>query len=226
MHEPWFRADPAALNTAVAAAVALQPRMGLEADGERVVLRGRFDVREGGAVLEKFALEVEISPVSARHPPAVWEIGERIPRVKDPHHVNVDGDNSLCVVLTDKYWYDHPEGLSLAEFFEGPLTYHLAGQAGVLQGRTWPAGEWKHGLDGVLQFYAEVLGTDKPWILRRLLASEHTRRSKRQMVCPCGSGKKRRHCHAERLRGLARGPNFAAVLAVLSTTATLERMAG
>lgn len=207
----WYRADPGALDAVVGDALVVQPHMRLDDDGTRVLLRGRFEIREGAALLEAFALDVRLAPESARHPPAVWETGGRIPRVRDPHHVNVDADGSLCVLLPDAYWFHHPEGLSLAEFLQGPLRDHLAGQAVVLQGRPWPSGEWAHFTEGAIDFYREVLATGDDRVLHDLLASELTQRSKRRMRCQCGSGKLRRHCHGEVLRRLRKGPNFLTV---------------
>jgi hypothetical protein len=207
----WYRADPGALDAVVGDALVVQPHMRLDDDGTRVLLRGRFEIREGATLLEAFAMDVQLAPESARHPPAVWETGERIPRVRDPHHVNVDADGSLCVLLPDAYWFHHPHGLSLAEFLQGPLRDHLAGQAVVLQGGGWPNGAWSHFTEGATEFYREVLRTEDDRVLSHLLASELTQRSKRRMRCPCGSGRLRRHCHGDLLRRLRKGPNFEAV---------------
>lgn len=182
--------------------------MRFDDEGDRVVLRGRFEIRNDGQLLEAFALEVQLAPQSPRHLPTVWEVGGRIPRVRDPHHVNEGGDESLCVLLPDAYWFYYPNGLTLAEFLAGPLREHLAGQAAVLRGRPWPAGEWSHGTEGAIEFYREILGVTDNAVLFRLMASELSQRSKRRMRCQCGSGKLRRHCHGSLLRKLRNGPNF------------------
>ena len=111
----------------------MQPGLILYDEDPRLVLRGRYDIREQGEVIESFAVELEPAPDSPRGLRTVWEIGGRIPRVADPHHVNVI-DGSLCVALPEAFWYDYPTGLSLAQFLDGPLRRHLAGQSLVLRG--------------------------------------------------------------------------------------------
>lgn len=193
--------------------------MRLDDEDVRLVFRGRFEVRENSQLLEAFAVDIQLATESDRHLPTVWETGGRIPHVRDPHHVNEDGDQSLCVVLPDAYWFYHPNGLSLGEFMESPLRDHLAGQAAVLQGRSWPAGEWAHFTEGAIEFYREVLEVRDDRELFRLMAGELKPGSKRQMRCQCGSSKLRRHCHAEVLRKLRKCPNYLEVcLAVRPST--------
>lgn len=180
--------------------------MQLHDEGARVLFRGKFEIHHEGEAIEAFSVEVELSPESPMSLPVVREIDGRIPRLKDKHHVNDDG--TLCVLLPDYFLYHQPEGITLADFLRRPLRDHLAGQAAVLRGKQWPEDEWAHGPEGVIQFYQDVLGIRDPEILLRLLLSEASRRSKRQMKCQCGSGRKRRHCHGEALRALGRGPNY------------------
>lgn len=215
---PWYRDDPEALDADIADAIVVQPSMRLHDEGGRLVLTGGFEIREAGHLLEAFALDIELSQSSPRDLPSVWETGGRIPRVRDPHHVNEGGDETLCVVLPDAYWYHHPQGLTLAGFLAGPLRDHLAGQAVVLRGGSWPAGEWDHGTDGAIEFYREVLEVEDDAVLFDLMLSELSNRSKRRMRCPCGSGKLRRHCHGATLRRLRNGPHFEQVCSAVRPT--------
>jgi hypothetical protein len=222
--EPWYRSDPAGLEAAVLEAVEVQPHMSLYDDGERVCLRGRFEIYHEGEPIEAFGIEVELSPESSRSLPVVRETDGRIPRNKDLHHVNDNG--TLCVLLPDYFLFHHPNGMTLAEFLKGPLRHHLAGQAAVLRGKGWPADEWPHGPEGVVQFYQEVLGEKDLRTLLRLLLSEASNRSKRQMSCPCGSGKKRRHCHGKVLRILGQGPSFHSTLLYLDAQVNGDARSG
>ena len=172
--------------------------MWLDDSGDRVVFRGRFEIRDGGELMEAFAVDIVLAADSPNALPAVWEIGGRIPRVADPHHVNT-ADGSLCVVLPEAFWYGHPEGMSLAEYLEGPLRCHLSGQAMVLRGKQWPAGEWGHGYAGMRQFYQDLFGTRDETQLRGFLDLVSCNRVKGHWLCPCGSGEKLRHCHSEQV---------------------------
>lgn len=174
----------------------VQPFLRPVDEPHRVLLRGRFEIREAESVWEAFALDIELPRDERQGLPTVWEIGGRIPKVSDPHHVNSDTE-TLCVCLPEAYWYYHPEGLSLAEFLEGPLRTHLAGQALVLRGHPWPAGEWAHDTEGRLQFFQHVFGTpDRKSTLEFLRVTCHTG-VKGHWPCPCGSGERLRDCHGE-----------------------------
>lgn len=172
--------------------------MRLVDEGERVAFRGRFDIREGGEVVEAFAVDVVLPPDSPRGLPAVWEVGGRIPRVVDPHHVNAQ-DDSLCVLLPEAYWYTNPLGLTLPEYLEGPLRNHLAGQSMVLRGHDWPPGEWGHGSRGPLQFYEELFGVQGEDRLRPFLELLIGGGIDGRWLCPCGSERKLRKCHGKQV---------------------------
>jgi hypothetical protein len=190
---PWYRDDPAALNTAAREALVAQPHMRLYDEGDRVGLRGRFEIRENDELIEAFGIELVLPPDSALALPAVWEAGGRIPRVADPHHVNADG--SLCVILPEAFWYRYPDGLSLSEYLNGPLRRHLSGQAMVLRGEKWPAGEWGHGFQGMFQFYEELFNARDGNQLLSFLNLVTRDCVKGHWMCPCGTGKKLRYCH-------------------------------
>ncbi len=181
--------------------------MRLEDEGDRLLFRGRFEITDESVILEAFAVELELAPDSPRGIPRAWEVGGRIPRVADPHHVN-DADGSLCVVLPEAYWYQWPGGLSLSEFLVEPMRAHLAGQACVLRGEPWPGGEWLHGDAGVLQFYGEVLGAPTRHVLQELLKTAANPAMKQRWWCPCGCGKRLRDCHGPILERLRQLPTF------------------
>lgn len=204
--EPWYRRDCELLTASVSEAIKLQPGLRLRDEGGFVGLEGRFDIDHEGQVVEAFSVRIQIAIESPRHPPAVWETGGRIPRVPDPHHVNLR-DDSLCVQLEEAYWFHYPQGLSLAEFLENPLRRHLAGQATVLRGGQWPD-EWSHGDSGRWEFYREVLETSDPDTLVRLMGRACRPLTKTYLPCPCGSGRKLRKCHGPTLHKLQQAPSF------------------
>lgn len=203
---PWYRRSPDALRVAIAEALAEQPGLAVIEDEDRLLLRGQFDVREGEAVLESFAIEIEVPRTSSRALPKVWEVGGRVPR-RDPHHVNLD-DGSLCVGLPIAIHYRNPDGLTLREFLAGPLRTYLASQAVVLRGHPWPAGEWSHGEQAFVQFFTEIFGTDDRATQFRLLAGA-CRGLRGHRPCPCGSGKLLRACHGDAVGRLQKSAYFA-----------------
>lgn len=174
------------------------PGLQLEDEGNRVLFRGPFPVRTDGAGTprDQFSIEVEVSPDSPKGMPVVREVANRVPRTQD-RHVNDDG--TLCVLLPHSYAYHCRDGLDLDEYLDGPLRAHLAGQLLAEIGEPWPLGEWNHGVLGVLDFYAEILGTRELGILRGLLELLARQELKGEHRCPCGSGRDLRRCHGSRV---------------------------
>src|SRR6266576_3705898 len=97
----WY-ADAAELGRVIDTVRALQPGLVPLYQADPPVLRGEFLVRDGGHVVERFALEVRLQRQSERALPEVRELGGRIPRHEDRH---VSGDGTLCVVQPAAYWF-------------------------------------------------------------------------------------------------------------------------
>lgn len=191
--KPWYRSNPDALARVKREVLSRHPRLRFEETNGAVILCGVFEVREGDVVVDEYQVDVELPSDTERGIPVVRETGNRIPRDIDRHVITAEG--TLCVVLPEAYWNDNPRGLSLAEFLDGPLREHLAGQSLVDMEQPWPAGEWGHGIKGVLEFYFQVLKTKEPKAFVGLLELLARREAKGHWDCPCGSGKRLRNCH-------------------------------
>jgi hypothetical protein len=194
--KPWYLSDPEGVAKLRAAVAETYPELEWIAEADPPRLRGPFRLIEGGVVLMEYCLEIQLPKDSAHDLPMVFELGGAIPRTVD-RHVSLNG--SLCVVLPEAYWFDCPEGLNVLDFLNGPLRAHLAGQTLVGMGKPWPVGEWEHGDDGVVQFYArelQVYSVDK---LVRLLELALRPKTPRQWECPCGSRQKARRCHGAKI---------------------------
>jgi len=193
---PWYRSSRE-LSRVKAEVLSRHPALTFKEVDGRVIVYGVFEIREGKVLHDKLVIEVELARDSARGIPVVRETGGRIPRTAD-RHVNTE-DGSLCVVLPDAYWYHHTRGLTFADFLDGPLRAHLAGQLLVELGEPWPAGEWGHGINGILEFYFEVLRTKEPKPFVGLLGLLARPEVKGHWACPCGSGELLRKCHGPRI---------------------------
>jgi hypothetical protein len=72
------------------------------------------------------------------------------------------------------------------------------GQSLVALGEEWPFDEWKHGAEGIIQYYEELLETHDLKTIVRFLRVIAKLNFKPHLSCPCGSGKKIKHCcHAK-----------------------------
>lgn len=179
----------------------LFPDLFVETRGECVVVLGYFPIAHGKRVLDRFHIEVELPKDGRVGLFTVRELARRIPRSPD-RHVNDDG--TLCVTLPHAYYYEHPEGMDLIQFLKGPLHDYLVAQCIVDAGGDWPAGEWAHGADGIIEFYKGVLETqDTLQVIRYLDVLRH-RVTKGHWICPCGTGVPIRKCGCDRLAVLRR----------------------
>ncbi len=90
-----------------------------------------------------------------------------------------------------------PPGSNLIDFLKNLVEPFLAWQVHYdIFGKPPEWGERAHGKDGILQYYAELLGiaVDSNTLGFMKLISRKNR-PKGHEICPCGSGKKLRHCH-------------------------------
>jgi hypothetical protein len=131
----------------------------------------------------------------------VWEIGGRIKRNKD-HHIN-QRDGSCCIAVHDE-WIARTGKDSLSSFLRVPFRNFFISQAHFYKYGEWPFEERPHGLPGMMQSYSEFLGCveDAASVGRHLEFLTH-QRPKGHWCCPCGSGKRLRHCCRLRINELS-----------------------
>lgn len=167
-------------------------------EGTRIVGRGTFVVRDEVHEGVPFDLAIDLPEQHERGVPRVRETAGRIPIDDDRH---VDRDGTLCVVLPDAYWYEHPDGLWLRDFLAGPLKGYLACQALIEAGvqNPWPQGEWPHGNDGVALFYGDLLGISDAATIARLVRVALRSHTGGIGKCPCRSGRAFNSCHSAKV---------------------------
>lgn len=127
--------------------------------------------------------------------PKVYEVGGRFPRVA-ARHINPDPDGSFCLWLKPLSRWDPSSQDALAVFLdrvsvfcEDQLTFEAIGH--------WPRAEWAHYDAGYAEFLFEALGHDSAFLDVLATAVDPGRIAGRNDPCPCGRGKKFKHCHAE-----------------------------
>ena len=185
-----------------------QPKLSAAQDGNAIIIEGEYLLVEntGSAAPAGPISSFEIRIVtSSRYPvqePAVFEIAGRIPRTAD-RHINTDGD---CCVTVWEEWLVKSEDTSFSAFLNGPLYEFFLGQYWFEKTGKWPFGERSHGEKGLVEAYADVLRIphrkqDVIYYLR-ILSQDWP---KGHWLCPCGSGKRVRHCHKAELKELHEG---------------------
>ena len=118
--------------------------------------------------------------------------GGRIPPILDRH---INNDGFACLFVAEEKAKYYPDGSSLLDFFDGPVHSFFVGQALVDRGEPWPFGERSHGVAGIREYYEELLATTDISVILKYLQCLTPREQKGHWECPCGSGRKLRHCH-------------------------------
>lgn len=194
----WFVEHPEALAAMRADLASHHPQLHAFVVDELVVVRGTFALIDGEREVDRYELEILLPHDFPRTLPAVYETARRIPRVPE-RHTNHDG--SLCLGVPEALWLQFGE-MSLVQFLHGPVQAFLAANSYVEAGHQWPHGEWGHGTEGVLQFYAGELGVADASVLSELMRVLVQAEPKWQKACPCRSGRRLRECHAPAVRRL------------------------
>lgn len=197
---PWHVRRADRLEHVCAVAARLQPELFCVVDEDVAYLRGPFLVHHKGKLLHRYEIEIEFPHDYDRQLAIVRETGGRIPRIDD-RHVNSDG--TACLYLEDEFWYDYPDGVDFETFLGSIVSSFFQAQRYYELEERWLYGERAHHVFGLLDFYHEVLGKlDLPVIISLLGDVASNGPGHRNRPCPCGSGKKLRHCHQEALRKL------------------------
>lgn len=171
---------------------------GISVTGAFLVAESLYAISPAGPLIS-FDIRIEIKGKYPSDEPRVFETGGRIPRTID-RHINTDGD---CCVTIWEDWLVRAYDTSFAAFLNGPLREYFLGQYVFERTAKWPFSERPHGSDGLYEAYAEILGIrnrkkDVTYYLR-LLSKDWPRG---HWFCPCGSGKRLRHCHRDDLAAL------------------------
>jgi len=197
MKKSWFKIDPGLLEQIKKEIQANYPNLHLYIEEGTVFIRGSFPVTFENEVLDRYQVEIEFVSDHPNSIPIVRETEGRIPRTLDSHIITEDGQ--CCLFLPDEQWRVYPKGSSFLDFLNGPVRTFFLGQTAVRFGQPWPFGEHEHGIMGILDYYAELLGTKNLRIILGYLDYLSKDEIKGHWSCPCGSGKRLRNCHFESL---------------------------
>lgn len=190
---PWFERDPAALAALERTLRQRYPTMhALVGDG-KVAVKGTYGVVHGASEIDRYALSIALPENYPRSIPTVWETAERIPRIIDRHVFAKTG--ALCLGVPAALWIAMGGNFTIDRVLDIPVRNYLIGNSMVEAGEKWPYGEWKHGADGMLDFFGETIGTKDPMKIADLLMAILNGKVRGHWLCPCGSGAIIRKCH-------------------------------
>ena len=137
-------------------------------------------------------------------PPIMFCNDLKLPIDSLDRHILKDGQ--ACLEVRSEIKRRWPTGSNLVDFLVNLVEPFLAWQ--VYYDAFGEVPEWggrEHGIKGILEYYAELVGRpleESTIDFMKLLARKN--HPKGHEHCPCGSGKKIRHCHQALIRDLRR----------------------
>lgn len=175
------------------------PELLVTQENGECVIRGRFPVRADEIIVDHYFVEIWVREGFPFVIPLVREIGGRIPYYVDRH---VFSNGLLCLFLPLERWKHLPDTGTILTYLDRPLNDYLFSQTYFDKYGTWPFGERGHGSAGYREYLAEVLGTDDPNLAIRFLKCLGGPYPKGHWLCFCGSKKKMRKCHLDKVIAL------------------------
>ncbi len=205
---PWHRAQPERLEELRKRLADTFPELHVVERDETIVIKGVYPLIDGGKVVDRYRIEIDLPKAYPKGTPILRETGGRIPRAPARH---VDADGSACLFVPDQFCYEHPDGMDLIEFLNGPVLGFLVGQSLVERGQRFPFGERSHGAAGIIEFYREILGTSELRVIVAHVEILAAKKLRGHWTCPCGSGARIRECcHSSLVSMRARIPRSVA----------------
>jgi len=199
MKKAWYKEDVALFEKIKKEVNSVYPNLHFYIKNDLVLVRGTFPILFEGRVLDRYVVEIELLRDYPKSIPIVREVGGRIPRTQD-YHVNERGE--ACLFLPEECWRIYPTGTTFLDFLKGPVHNFFLGQSLVRLGQPWPFGAWAHGSRGRLEYYIELIGICDSEAILRFLNFLSKPQIKGHWDCPCGSGKRLRNCHFDKLLDL------------------------
>ena len=185
------------LNQVTQAVEAHQPELNVSASTDVIILDGPFVVSGPKGPFDCYQVQAGIPANFPWEEPVVLETGGRIPKVVDRHVFPSSGH--CCLGIWEEWLLTAPDH-SFEAFLTECFHNYFVSQSWFEAKGEWPYGQRSHGKEGVIESYAELLGTTRDADLMadylRLLSRAEI---KGHAACPCGSGLRLRNCHIDRV---------------------------
>ncbi|HOQ43338.1 MAG TPA: SEC-C domain-containing protein [Smithellaceae bacterium] len=175
------------------------PDLRLEENQGEWVLKGILDFSacyENTKIQDSFQIEISISAEYSRELPAAKETGGRIPLDPD-FHINPDG--SFCLgapVDIKRKFAQEPTLLGFINNLVIPFLFSFSYRE---RNGAMPYGELSHGGQGLVEYYLKYFDITSELSVLRLIGILATDKYRGHHDCPCGSGKRIRKCHGNKV---------------------------
>jgi hypothetical protein len=223
--KPWHEANPTLYEEVRQSILLHFPTLFVQVEHQKVYIRGVLPICDltTGEEIDRYFIEIALPNDFPKGIPIVREKGGRIPRSIDRHIY--EGDGTCCLFVRDERWRHYPEGATIVEFIEGPVYQYFLSQSYFELTGKWLFGERGHGIQGILEYYSEELGTNDLVVIMRFLDYLSLKEVKGHWDCFCGSGKRLRHCHFLKLLAMREKiPSLIAQSSLTNVVFELERL--
>jgi len=158
------------------------------------VIAGELDICDTkGIYWNTFDIGIVVPQSYPHCVPILIEKSKLIPRDIDWH---ISSEGICCLDIPHNLIVMSKMGINICSFIADKIYTYFANQLYKLTEKKYAGKEYEHHFDGVIQYYIEEHNLlDKNAVvslLQRLAAKSSIGRND---SCPCGSGKKIKHCH-------------------------------
>jgi len=167
---------------------------------DRVEVRGTFPIIEDGEELDRYLVDITLPREYPDELPVVREIAGRIAHHADNHMSH----GVACLFVPEERWRICPPGTGFLEFLNNPVRNYFLGYSVYSRTGAWPMGQRAHGVAGIYEYYAELLGMTDAAVITEYLDCLRRKELKGHWLCPCKSGKRIRACHQLEILDLRR----------------------
>jgi len=158
------------------------------------LVTGSLDIcDEDGVYWETFELIILVPRAYPYCIPLLFETSKILPRDIDWH---ISKGGVCCYDIEHNLLVLSRKGIFLADFIAAKIYSYFANQLIKLGGGDYVAGEYAHHFEGVVQYYQEMHGLSMQETIRVLQTLLQPSKLGRNGLCPCGSGRKLKKCHA------------------------------
>ena len=165
-------------------------------EDRRYFIRGDLRIVDGtGKYWESFEVEIHCSVGFPFRFPAVFEVGNKIPRIADWHIY--EDSHKCCIAVLPEEIIKCRNGISLIQFVEKEMLPYFFNQTHRRIEGYYVLGEYSHGVEGIFEFFDCELrcGKNPRKIISMIFQIADTERPAGSNNCFCGSGAKFRKCH-------------------------------
>jgi hypothetical protein len=178
-----------------------QPQLKAEMRPDHIHIQGVFVCVSDAGPFDQYEVEIAISALFPEKEPFLWETGGRIPRTMERHVFPRSG--RACLGLWEA-WLLRNTDASFERYLCSHVTSYFVSQSIFELTGEWPFGEQGHGREDIARTYAEALHLPTGWDYQSFVRLLGGPRLEGNATCPCGSGRRLKHCHWQYIRDVRR----------------------